>query len=74
MADITTKPLTAKEVVATGVSDRHEARRIAARNRDALPKESPEDRIKELDKRFGKGKGATRERYRLSNTVGGNKK
>lgn len=59
-------PLTAKDVIDTGVKNRHEARRIAAKNRDSLPKASVSERIKELDARFGKGKGAARERARLA--------
>lgn len=59
-------PLTAKEVVDTGVNNRAQARCIAAKNRASLPKKTAEERIRNLDQLFGKGKGATRERSRLS--------
>jgi hypothetical protein len=58
-------PTTAKEVMDSGVKSKSEARKIAAKNRSSLPKASPEERLAELDKQFGKGKGASKERARL---------
>lgn len=59
-------PLTAKEVVDSGVKSRPQARAIAAKNRASLPKKTAEERIAALDRALGKGKGASRERARLA--------